>query len=133
MPLERAEIALRAGDALAAAGDRRAAAAALRDAHRTARRLGARPLATQAARGLAALGVPLGRRAAADADGAGLSRREVEVVRLVAAGRTNREIADALVLSPRTVDMHVRNLLRKLDCRSRTEAARRAGELGLTA
>ena len=52
-------------------------------------------------------------------------------MRLVAAGRTNREIAQELYLSPRTVDMHVRNLLRKLDCRSRVEAARRAGELGL--
>ena len=54
-------------------------------------------------------------------------------MRLVAVGRTNREIAQELVLSPRTVDMHVRNLLRKLDCRSRVEAARRAGELGLLA
>jgi len=52
-------------------------------------------------------------------------------VRLVAVGRTNREIAQELFLSPRNVDMHVRNLLRKLDCRSRLEAARRAGELGL--
>jgi DNA-binding NarL/FixJ family response regulator len=73
----------------------------------------------------------LGRRAAADAEGAGLSRRELEVVRLVALGRTNREIAQALFLSSRTVDMHVRNLLRKLDCPSRIQAARRAEELGL--
>jgi DNA-binding CsgD family transcriptional regulator len=73
----------------------------------------------------------LGRRAAAEVAGAGLSRREIEVVRLVGAGRTNREIAQELFLSPRTVDMHVRNLLRKLDCRSRVDAARRAGELGL--
>jgi DNA-binding NarL/FixJ family response regulator len=48
-------------------------------------------------------------------------------------GRTNREIAQDLFLSPRTVDMHVRNILRKLDCRSRVEAANRAGELGLLA
>jgi DNA-binding CsgD family transcriptional regulator len=40
-------------------------------------------------------------------------------------------IAQGLFLSPRTVDMHVRNILRKLDCRSRVEAAHRAGELGL--
>jgi DNA-binding CsgD family transcriptional regulator len=73
----------------------------------------------------------LGTRAAADANGAGLSRRELEVVRHVAAGRTNREIAQELFLSPRTVDMHLRNVLRKLDCRSRVEAAQRAGELGL--
>jgi DNA-binding CsgD family transcriptional regulator len=135
IPYERAEIQLRAGVVLAAAGEREQALERLGDAHRTARRLGARPLAAEAAREVAALGEPvarrLGRRAAADADGAGLSRREVEVVRLLAAGRTNREIAEELVLSPRTVDMHVRNLLRKLDCRSRVEAARRAEELGL--
>ena len=73
----------------------------------------------------------LGRRAEADAEGSGLSRRELEVVRLVAVGRTNREIARELYLSPRTVNMHVRNILRRLGCRSRVEAAHRAGELGL--
>jgi DNA-binding NarL/FixJ family response regulator len=97
--------------------------------------VGARPLAAEAAAEVAALGESvvrrLGRRAVADADGAGLSRRELEVVRHVAAGRTNREIAQELFLSPRTVDMHVRNILRKLDCRSRVAAAQRAGELGL--
>ena len=61
----------------------------------------------------------------------GLTRRELDVVRLLAVGRTNREIAGELFVSTRTVDMHVRNLLRKLDCRSRADAARRASELGL--
>ena len=51
----------------------------------------------------------------------------------VAAGRTNREIARELFLSSRTVDMHVRNILAKLGCRSRTEAAGRAAALGLLA
>jgi DNA-binding NarL/FixJ family response regulator len=131
IPLDRAEIALRAAAALDAAGERRAALEALQEAHRTARRLGARPVVVEAARAGAALGQPLGRRGAADAEGGGLSRRELEVVRLVAAGGTNREIATALVLSPRTVNMHVRNLLRKLDSRSRVDAVRWAGELGL--
>ena len=53
------------------------------------------------------------------------------MARLAARGLTNREIADELYLSPRTVDMHVRNILRKFGCRSRVEAAHRAGELGL--
>ena len=135
MPFERAQIELRAGVALAATGEREPALERLSSAYRTARKLGARPLAAEAAREVAALGESisrrLGARAAADADGAGLSRRELEVVRMVAVGRTNPEIAQALFLSRRTVDMHVRNILRKLGCRSRVEATHRAGELGL--
>ena len=135
MPFERAQIELRAGVALAATGEREPALERLASAYRTARKLGARPLAAEAAREVAALGESvsrrLGTRAAADADGAGLSRRELEVVRMVAVGRTNPEIAQALFLSRRTVDMHVRNILRKLGCRSRVEATHRAGELGL--
>ena len=137
LPFARAEIELRAGVALAAAGEREPALDLLADAYRTARKLGARPLAAEATREVAALGESvaerLGPRAAAHADGPGLTRRELEVVRLVAVGRTNREIATELFLSPRTVDMHIRNMLRKLDCRSRVEAAHRAGELDLLA
>jgi DNA-binding CsgD family transcriptional regulator len=137
IPYERAEISVRAGVALAAAGEREPALERLCAAYRTARKLGAKPLAAEAARAVAELGESveqrLGRRAAADAAGAGLSRRELEVVRLVGAGRTNRQIAQELYLSKRTVDMHVHNVLRKLDVRSRLEAARRADELGLLA
>src|SRR5215211_33204 len=135
LPYERAEIELRGGVALAAAGERELGLERLGDAYRTARKLGARPLAAEAAREVSELGESvvrrLGRRAEADAEGGGLSRRELQVVRLVAVGHTNREIARELFLSPRTVDMHVRNVLRKLDCRSRVEAANRATELGL--
>jgi len=135
LPYERAEISLRAAVALAAAGERELALERLRGAYRTARRLGARPLAAEAAQEVGALGESvikrLGRRAAAEANGGGLSGRELEVMRLVAVGHTNREIASRLFLSPRTVDMHVRNILRKLSCRSRVEAAHKAGELGL--
>jgi ATP/maltotriose-dependent transcriptional regulator MalT len=135
VPFERAQIALRAGIALAQAGDRESAIDRLTDAYRVARRLGATPVAARAAAEVAKLGESveqrLGRRAAARHEGAGLTRRELEVMRLVAVGRTNREIATALYLSPRTVDMHVRNILSKLECRSRVEATSKAHALGL--
>jgi DNA-binding NarL/FixJ family response regulator len=135
LPFERAQVEVRAGVALAAAGEREQGIERLSDAYRAARKLGARPLATEAAGEVAALGDSvasrLGKRAAAEAGGAPLTRRELEVLRHVSVGRTNREIAQELFLSPRTVDMHVRNILRKLDCRSRVEAAHRAGELEL--
>ncbi len=137
IPFERAQIQLRAGVALATAGRRAEALEQLKAAHDVARKLDAAPLAASAAEQVAKLGESvegtLGRRAAAERDHAGLSRRELEVVRLVASGQTNREIAEQLVLSTRTIDMHVRNILTKLGCRSRTEAATRAGELGLLA
>jgi DNA-binding CsgD family transcriptional regulator len=137
IPFEQAQIALRAGVALAAAQEREQALQQLEVAYRTATKLHARPLAQQAAEAFASLGEPLaprlGRRAAAQHEQAGLSKRELEVMRLVSAGRTNREIAQQLFLSPRTVDMHVRNILLKLSCRTRTEAAGRAAELGLLA
>nr|WP_269813387.1 response regulator transcription factor [Ornithinimicrobium sediminis] len=53
----------------------------------------------------------------------GLSPREVEVLRLVAAGKSNPEIAEALVLSEKTVARHLSNIFTKLDVGSRTAAA----------
>ena len=118
-----------------AAGERELGLERLGDAYRMARKLGARPLAAEAAFEVSARGESVARRLGRRAgdEGPGLTRRELEVVRHVAAGRTNKEIAQELFLSPRTVDMHVRNVLRKLDCPSRTAAASRAGELGLLA
>jgi DNA-binding CsgD family transcriptional regulator/tetratricopeptide (TPR) repeat protein len=55
-----------------------------------------------------------------------LTRREQEILRLVAKGLTNREIAEQLVVAESTVKVHVRHVLRKLGVRSRTEAAIRA-------
>ena len=54
---------------------------------------------------------------------AGLSRREVEVLSLVAAGKGNREIAERLFVSPNTVANHVRSILTKTNTANRTEAA----------
>lgn len=135
LPLERAEIEQRAATALAGTGRRTEAVELLVSAYRTAKRLGARPLAARVSEQLASLGEQierrLGRIAAARAIHAGLSRRELEIARLVALGKTSREIAGNLSLSPRTVEMHVYNVLAKLDCRSRVDIARRAAELGM--
>jgi predicted ATPase/DNA-binding CsgD family transcriptional regulator len=62
---------------------------------------------------------------------AGLSVREVDVLRLVAAGLTNAEVAERLFLSPRTVDWHLSSIYRKLGLHSRAEATRFAAEHGL--
>jgi DNA-binding NarL/FixJ family response regulator len=103
----------------------REAAARLRRAAPIAERLGAAPLAAQIA--------DLTRRAGSggDADDPGLTSRELEVLRLVAAGQSNREIAAALVISPKTASVHVSNILAKLGAATRTEAAVKAHELGL--
>ena len=61
----------------------------------------------------------------------GLTEREVEVLRLVAAGRSNHEIAGVLVLSQKTVERHLSNIFTKLDVPSRTAAAAYAHEHGL--
>ena len=60
-----------------------------------------------------------------------LTQREVEVLRLIARGKTDREIADELVVSVRTVTTHVSNILNKTDAANRTEATSYAHEHGL--
>ena len=60
-----------------------------------------------------------------------LSEREVEVLRLIALGASNAEIAERLVVATSTVKYHVKNILAKLAVANRTQAAARARELGL--
>ncbi|MFJ9038685.1 ATP-binding protein [Streptomyces sp. NPDC102406] len=96
--------------------------------------LGAVPLARLVRAGLRALGVrrvPRGPHAATRRNPAGLTGRQLQVVRLLAQGLTNPQIADRLVVSVRTVDNHVRAVLEKLDAPTRRLAAARARELGL--
>ena len=61
----------------------------------------------------------------------GISKREYEVLELMAQGLSNQEIADKLFVSLNTVKTHSTNLFMKLDARRRTQAVRRAKELGL--
>jgi DNA-binding CsgD family transcriptional regulator/tetratricopeptide (TPR) repeat protein len=106
--------------------------APLRSALETLERLGATPLAQAVRRRLRGLGVavPRGRRPSTRANPAELTARELDVLRLVVAGRRNSEIAEALVLSVRTVDHHVSAILRKLGVRTRGDAAIAAIEGG---
>jgi DNA-binding CsgD family transcriptional regulator len=96
--------------------------------------LGATPLARQVRAGLRQLGVPnvpRGPVAGTRENPAGLTDRQLEVLRLLAQGLTNGEIATQLVLSVRTVDRHVAEILAKLGVTSRRQAAARAAALGI--
>ena len=96
--------------------------------------LGARPAATLARRRLRELGVvqvPRGPAAATRTNPAGLTERQMEILRLLAAGMTNAEIAGRLVVSVRTVDHHVSAVLQKLGVATRREAAAAVATLGL--
>ncbi|HEY6932320.1 MAG TPA: LuxR C-terminal-related transcriptional regulator [Marmoricola sp.] len=107
------------GRALSALGDDESARAEDAFALRTFRELGAVP-AAGAVPGLPQPSIP-----------GGLTAREVEVLRLVATGRTNPEIAAALVLSEKTVARHLSNIFTKIEVSSRTAAAAFAFEHGL--
>jgi DNA-binding CsgD family transcriptional regulator/tetratricopeptide (TPR) repeat protein len=142
----------REGEALAAAGATRGMAAArLAEALEIARGLGAAPLVEAIeglsrrarlpkSRGLEAAGADAVADVATEAaeaapdppdDPFGLTPREREVLTLVAAGQTNRRIAEALFISESTAGVHVSNILGKLGVTSRTEAAAVAVRLGL--
>jgi DNA-binding CsgD family transcriptional regulator len=116
--------------ALAADAD----ADALRDALESLDRLGARPAADHVRRRLRDLGVtgvPRGPRASTLGTPAGLTRREHDVLLLVAAGMSNSEIASRLFLSPKTVERHLSGILRKLQASSRVDAVAAAAAVGL--
>jgi len=133
---------LRLAEAAVAAGDRQEAGRAIRQAHALASRVGATPIAEEAS--------ALARRTRlsldqpdADASAArpkpedplaryGLTEREREIVVLLAGGRSNPQIAEALFISPKTASVHVSNILAKLGVDSRVEAAAVAHRLGVT-
>lgn len=116
--------------ALALTGD----AEALKEALARFDQLGASVDAARVLAELRAAGVrqiPRGPRPATRANPAQLTNRELEILRLVAEGRSNPAIADELFLSPRTVGHHVSAILGKLGIASRGEARERAAALGL--
>jgi len=95
--------------------------------------LGAKPAAAivrSRLRGLGVARLPRRPQPGTLTNPAGLTDRQLEILRLVATGLSNAEIARRLVVSPRTVDHHVSAVLQKLGVRSRRDAVARAAELG---
>ena len=122
---------------LGTSGDRSTAAAVLREAHVAAESMGAAPLRAEIEALARRARVSLG---AAAGDGShpqpalarfGLTRREREVLALLVAGRTNRQIGEELFISETTASVHVSNILGKLGVAGRTEAATLALRLDL--
>jgi DNA-binding CsgD family transcriptional regulator len=122
-PLVSARAILAEGKAHAAGGDREAAVSALMTAQSAFAGFGAERRRNEAVRELRQLGHRVQRPASA-AEGDPLTAREREIAELVASGRTNREIAEQLVLSPRTIEAHLRSIYGKLEVRSRVELTR---------
>ncbi|QGV78354.1 helix-turn-helix transcriptional regulator [Streptomyces ficellus] len=127
-PYELARARHRWADALLARGGHRDRAGELvREAHMVAVHLGARPLREDlellAARARLSLRAPVAAEPEPDDEGFGLTPREQDVLRLVAVGRTNRQIAEELFISPKTASVHVSNILGKLGVAGRGEAA----------
>lgn len=116
--------------ALSEADDEEALRRALEECHR----LGARPLSAMVARSLRERGaydLPRGPRPCTRENPAQLTAREMDVLHLVSLGLRNGDIAQQLFLSPKTVGHHVSSVLRKLNARTRGEAAAEAVRLGL--
>jgi DNA-binding CsgD family transcriptional regulator len=140
-PFDAAYARFREAEALLADGaSRQQAETVLRAAHHTTVVLGAGPLRREiellAQRGRLRLKEPVDRTAApaappSPAASLGLTQREVEVLALVAEGRTNRQIGQALFITPKTASVHVSRILAKLGAAGRGEAAAIAHRLGL--
>jgi DNA-binding NarL/FixJ family response regulator len=140
-PWETAYARFRQAEAiLVARGHKQEVQPLLRDAHRIAQQLGARPLVERIERlarhGRVRLGaVPSERqtRRATTPEGVvvALTTREWEVLTMVAAGHTNREIGEELFISEKTASVHISNAMDKLGALSRYDAAASATRLGL--
>ncbi len=121
VPYEVASMLVLLGESARRADDEEEAAAYFTEACTTFERLGA---ALDLARATTATGIPGG-------DPSVLTDRETDLLRLVAAGQTNREIAGQLFLSEKTVERHLSNVFRKLGVSSRAAATAQAIRLGL--
>jgi DNA-binding NarL/FixJ family response regulator len=135
-PYATASTLLHEAESAASVGDADRAARTLREAYSVASSLGAEPLRAQieAVSRRTRVSVEAPARIVLDGESVsslGLTPREAEVLTLVAAGRTNRQIGDELFVSEKTASVHVSNILRKLGVTSRVDAAAVAQRLGV--
>ncbi len=115
-----------------AEGEREEADEVLSAAHEVATRLGAVPL-KERVEALARRGrIDLGPARIQPHGLAALTPREIEVLTLIASGRSNQQIADELFISRKTASVHVSHILSKLDAKTRLEAASLAHNVGLS-
>ncbi len=128
VPFEAARVELAAGAVFRRLGRRRRAADLLAAAQDRFSALGATPYAERCAQELAASGLNPTRRIGRDR--IGLTAQELIVARLAADGRSNREVADELVVSIKTIEYHLRNAFGKLGITSRRQLADRLAEVG---
>jgi DNA-binding CsgD family transcriptional regulator len=134
-PLNAAYADLRAAEAIALSGGRAVEIAGpLRSAFVVASTLGSRPLRDEAEALARRAGIALEPAEPSDARAPaelGLTHRELEVLRLLAEGRTNRQIGDELFITPKTASVHVSRILMKLGVANRAEAAAVAHRMGI--
>jgi len=133
-PYERALTLISRAQLLAARGDTEEARSVLEEVRGICGPLGAEPalvLAADLEERLQTAAQAATEPSDTPAARSGLTRRELEVLQLVAQGMINQEIAETLVLSEHTVHRHVANLLNKLEVSSRSAAVARAAQLGL--
>jgi DNA-binding NarL/FixJ family response regulator len=128
-PFERALTLLAIAELRAAQGATAEAETLLDDVYHICIPLGAAPALARA--GALAARLSANVKLPGETYPAGLTEREVEVLRLLAQRQTDKEIAAALFLGPRTVQSHVAHILNKLGVANRREAAARADHLGL--
>jgi DNA-binding CsgD family transcriptional regulator len=130
MCADAARLRRQLASALARTGDREGATRELRRAHEVFARLGAEKELNETREQLRELGARPPARSITQGM-AGLTGREVDIVRLVAARRSNKEIGAALGISARTASTHLSNIFTKLGVESRGELADRAREAGI--
>jgi DNA-binding CsgD family transcriptional regulator len=130
LPSDLALVLFRNGIAHKLNGNAEKAFENLSSAYSISKKMGMRPMSLQISKVLNDMGINPDSRHHKEYE-FNLTRRQLEILKLLPSGLSNKEISKRLFLSIRTVDMHVSNILKRLECRTRTEAVERAKENNL--